>query len=171
MMTDPLTWSPINRAGGGGTQVRIHFSMVIWVFSPSCGAAIIRNHRVGQTACWLGCCSFSLAVHEFGHGLMAWWLGCEPEDVRHLAAGQHVRPDWGRAGRPTTCSSRWRCPMMTAAMVILAAIVLHFLTPIRLVSVRQQGRHGRAVPPGHWHPGVGVLRGLGGSAGSGTSTG
>jgi stage IV sporulation protein FB len=126
MMTDPLTWSPINLGRWAGTQVRIHFSMVIWVVLTLLGAAISQDHRVGQTACWLSLLLVALAAHEFGHGLMAWWLGCEPEEVRLWPLGNMFGPT-GPGRSSDNLLVALAGPMITAAIVIHAAIVLHFL--------------------------------------------
>ncbi len=52
-MTDPLTWSPINLGRWAGTQVRVHFFLIIYLATELLGAAVAKDHPVPQTACWL----------------------------------------------------------------------------------------------------------------------
>src|SRR2546426_307782 len=92
MMTDPLTWSPIYLGRWAGTQVRIHFLLIFYVASTLLLAAGSKDPPVLSTACWLGLLIGALALHEFGHAMMAWWLGAEPEEVRLWPLGNMVMP-------------------------------------------------------------------------------
>jgi Zn-dependent protease len=126
MMTDPLIWSPINLGRWGGTQVRIHFSLIAFVVVYLLGSALGPDHRVGPTACWLLLLLAALAIHEGGHALVAWWLGNEPDDVRLWPLGNMVGPT------PSSRSSDHVMvaiagPTVSAAMVVIAAVVLNAL--------------------------------------------
>lgn len=92
MMTDPLTWSPINLGRWGGTRVRVHFSLIAFVAAYLLGALLGPEHAVGPTACWLVLMILALAAHEAGHAAMSWWLGHEPDDVRLWPLGNMVGP-------------------------------------------------------------------------------
>jgi stage IV sporulation protein FB len=82
MMTDPLTWSPINLGRWSGTQVRVHIFLIVFVVLRLLNAAMAPDHTFVPTACWLGLLILALAVHELGHALMAKWLGCDRDEVR-----------------------------------------------------------------------------------------
>jgi Zn-dependent protease len=103
MMTDPLMWSPINLGRWFGVQVRVHGSLLVfvgyWLFS----AAITRHDPkatsphypewpIAHAAAWLLLLLAALAVHEFGHAIVASWFGTEPEDVRLWPLGSMVGP-------------------------------------------------------------------------------
>lgn len=126
MMTDPLTWSPINLGRWGGTQVRIHFSLIAFVVVYLLGAAIAPKHPVGPTACWLVLMLIALAIHEAGHAAMSWWLGSDPDDVRLWPLGNMVGP--APASRSTdNVLVALAGPAVSAALVIVCAIVLNAL--------------------------------------------
>jgi len=126
MMNDPLTWSPVNLGRWAGTHVRLHFSLLFFLAATLLGEAIGRDHNVGQTACWLGLLLVALAVHEFGHGLMAWWLGAEPEDVRLWPLGNLVGPSAPHRSADNLLVAL-AGPAASAAMALTSALALHAL--------------------------------------------
>jgi len=124
MMTDPLTWSPINLGRWGGTQVRLHFTLIVFAAVSLLGAALSSDHRVGQTACWLLLLLLALAAHEAGHAAVAWWQGNEPDDVRLWPLGNMVGPT------PSNRSSDNMMvvmggPIASAGLVVVTAVALN----------------------------------------------
>lgn len=118
MMTDPLSWSPINLGRWGGTQVRIHFFLVAYVVIELLMGTI--GGKPVSTACWLLMLLAALAAHEFGHAAMAWWLGAEPEEVRLWPLGNMVGPS--HPARPAdNILVALAGPAVSAAMVLTAA--------------------------------------------------
>src|SRR5262249_20241739 len=119
MMTDPLTWSPINLGRWAGTQVRVHFFLIVFVAVTLLGAAVGQDHRGGPPACWLALLLLALAAHELGHAAMAWWLGHEPDDVRLWPLGNMVGPS-PAARAPDNLLVALAGPAVSAALVIVA---------------------------------------------------
>src|SRR4051794_35216508 len=125
MMTDPLTWSPISLGRWSGTQVRVHFFLIVFVVFRLLSAAMAQGHPVVPTACWLGLLLLTLAVHELGHSLMAKWLGCERDEVRLWPLGNMVGP--GPASRSAdNALVSLAGPVINAAVVLVVAIGLNF---------------------------------------------
>jgi len=125
MMTDPLTWSPINLGRWSGTQVRVHLFLIVFVVFRLLSAAIAEGHPVLPTTCWLGLLLLTLAVHELGHALMATWLGCEREEVRLWPLGNMVGP--APSPRPgDNALVALAGPVTSAAVVLMVAIGLNF---------------------------------------------
>jgi Zn-dependent protease len=129
MMTDPLTWSPINLGRWAGTQVRVHFFLILFVAVTLLSAAVGSGPKVhhpatlGTTACWLTLLLLALALHEFGHAAMAWWLGAEPEEVRLWPLGNMVGPSHP-ARSPESLPVALAGPAASAAAVIVSAVAL-----------------------------------------------
>jgi Zn-dependent protease len=120
-----LTWSPINLGRWFGTQVRVHIFLIIFVLFRLLSAALSSEHALGPTACWLGLLFLALLVHELGHGLMAAWLGCEPEEVRLWPLGNMVGPA-PSSRSPDNALVALAGPMANAAVVLVSAIALSF---------------------------------------------
>jgi Zn-dependent protease len=125
MISDPLTWSPINLGRWFGTQVRVHIFLIIFVVFRLLSAAFSSEHAIKPTACWLGLLFLALVVHELGHLLLANWLGCEHEEVRLWPLGNMVGP------APSSRSSdnalvALAGPVTNAAIVLVTAIGLSF---------------------------------------------
>ena len=92
IMTDPLTWSPINLGRWSGTTVRVHIFLILFVVFELLERRAWRpDTRSPQTAAWLALLLLALAVHELGHAAMASWLGCRARRGPPLAAGQPGR--------------------------------------------------------------------------------
>jgi Zn-dependent protease len=126
MMTDPLTWSPINLGRWAGTQVRIHFFLILFVAVTLLTAAIGRDHRVVPTAGWLALLLAALAVHEAGHAVMAWWLGAEPDEVRLWPLGNMVGPSVSSRSADNLLVALGG-PIASTVMVLVTAVVLNLL--------------------------------------------
>ena len=126
MMTDPLTWSPINLGRWGGTQVRIHFSLIAFVAVTLLGALLGLDHQVGPTACWLALLMLALAAHEAGHAAMAWWLGQEPDDVRLWPLGNMVGPAPASRSNDNMFVAL-AGPVVNMALVLISALALSAL--------------------------------------------
>jgi stage IV sporulation protein FB len=126
MMTDPLTWSPINLGRWAGTQVRIHFFLILYVASTLLLAALSQDHPVLSTACWLGLLLLALAVHEFGHAAVAWWLGAEPEEVRLWPLGNMILPSSSSRSADHMLVAL-AGPFLSMVMVLLAAVSVNLL--------------------------------------------
>lgn len=125
MMTDPLTWSPINLGRWSGTQVRVHIFLIIFLAFRLLNAAMAPGHRVLPTACWLVLLLLTLLVHELGHALMATWLGSERDEVRLWPLGNMVGP--GASSRSVdNALVALAGPATSAAMVMVIAIGLNF---------------------------------------------
>jgi stage IV sporulation protein FB len=92
MMTDPLMWSPINLGRWFGAQIRVHIFLILFVVFELLNAAISSNTDIDRVACWLSLLLVALVVHEFGHAIVALWLGAEPDDVRLWPLGNMVGP-------------------------------------------------------------------------------
>jgi Zn-dependent protease len=125
MISDPLTWSPINLGRWFGTHVRIHIFLIVFVVFRVLSAALAPEHPVGPTACWLGLLFLALLVHELGHALMARWLSCEPEEVRLWPLGNMVGPA-PASKSPDNALVALAGPITSAAIVLLTAIGLNF---------------------------------------------
>ena len=124
MMTDPLTWSPINLGRWAGTQVRVHIFLVVFLGVTLLNAAVSKDTTVGETAGWLGLLLLALAVHELGHALAAWWVGAEPEEVRLWPLGNMVGPA-AAARASDNALVIFAGPAANAAVVLVAAVVLN----------------------------------------------
>jgi Zn-dependent protease len=96
-MTDPLTWSPISLGRWFGTQVRIHFFLIVFVVLQLLSSALAKPDPPGsrpftESACWILLLFGALIVHELGHALMASRLGYERDEVRLWPLGNMVTP-------------------------------------------------------------------------------
>jgi Zn-dependent protease len=123
MTTDPLTWSPINLGRWGGTQVRVHFSLIVFVIVYLLGGLVGPEHRLGPTACWLALLLLTLAVHEAGHALAVWQLGAETEEVRLWPLGNLVGPSPSSRSNDHVLAAI-AGPAVSAAMVVACALAL-----------------------------------------------
>jgi Zn-dependent protease len=121
MMTDPLTWSPINLGRWSGTHVRVHIFLIIFVAFRLLNAAMAQDHPVGPTLCWLGLLLLALAIHELSHALMASWLGCEHEEVRLWPLGNMVGPSTASRTADNALVAL-AGPIASFALVLLTAI-------------------------------------------------
>src|SRR3954452_15008969 len=92
MMTDPLTWSPINLGRWSGTPVRVHIFLIVFVVFRLLNAAMTPELPVLPTVAWLGLLLLTLVVHELGHASMATWLGLERDEIRLWPLGNMVGP-------------------------------------------------------------------------------
>jgi stage IV sporulation protein FB len=98
-MTDFLTWSPISLGRWLGTVVRVHLILIIFVVLRLLTAAVSPAAK-GEprpflgTACWLGLLLLSLALHELGHAVTAYWLDCDQEEVHLWPLGSLVGPSF-----------------------------------------------------------------------------
>ena len=92
MMTDPLTWSPLNLGRWGGTQVRVHITLILFLATSLLHAALSPSVGLLETTAWLGLLLAALALHEAGHALVAWWMGADPEDIHLWPLGNMVGP-------------------------------------------------------------------------------
>jgi Zn-dependent protease len=125
MMTDPLTWSPINLGRWSGTQVRVHIFLIVFVVFRLLNAAMAPGHPLLPTASWLGLLLLTLAIHELGHALMAKWLGIERDEVRLWPLGNMVGPS--PMSRPAdNALIALAGPVANAAVVLSIAIGLNF---------------------------------------------
>jgi Zn-dependent protease len=125
MMTDPLTWSPINLGRWFGTPVRLHFFLIVFVVLRLLGAALAPGFPVGPTSAWILLLLLALALHELGHALMANWLGCERDEVRLWPLGNMVGP--AQAARSAdNALVALAGPATSAAIVLVTAVILHF---------------------------------------------
>jgi Zn-dependent protease len=125
MMTDPLTWAPINLGRWSGTQVRVHIFLIVFVVFRLLNAAMAPGHPLLPTAAWLGLLLLTLAVHELGHALMAKWLGTERDEVRLWPLGNMVGP--GPMSRSAdNALVALAGPVINAAVVLTIAIGLNF---------------------------------------------
>src|SRR5947209_8452748 len=127
MMTDPLTWSPINLGRWSGTQVRVHIFLIVFVVFRLLNAAMSpeRAQALGPTVCWLGLLLLALAVHELGHALMALWLGCDRDEVRLWPLGNMVGPSTSARSADNALVAL-AGPITSASVVLLMAIGLNF---------------------------------------------
>jgi len=124
-MTDPLTWSPISLGRWSGTQVRVHFFLIVFVVFRLLSAAMAQGHPILPTAGWLSLLFLTLAVHELGHSLMARWLGVERDEVRLWPLGNMVGP--GPMSRSAdNALVALAGPVTNAAVVLVVAIGLSF---------------------------------------------
>jgi len=123
MTTDPLTWSPINLGRWGGTVVRVHVALIIFVACSLLGAAVGQGSAVLPTACWLGLLILALAAHEFGHAATAHWLGAEPEEVRLWPLGNMVGPTAGSRSNDNVLVALGG-PALSASLVLATALAL-----------------------------------------------
>ncbi len=123
-MTDPLTWSPINLGRWSGTQVRVHFFLIVFVLFRLLSAIMAPDHPVAQTICWLGLLIVALAIHELGHALMASWLGVETEDVRLWPLGNLVGPSSSVRSSENAVVA-FAGPLTSALMVLSAALTVY----------------------------------------------
>src|SRR4051794_41822163 len=92
MMTDPLTWSPISLGRWSGTQVRVHFFLIVFVVFRLLNAAMAPNHPWQETSCSLGLVFVTLAVHYLGRAGMSPRLGGGTEESRPRPLGNRVGP-------------------------------------------------------------------------------
>jgi stage IV sporulation protein FB len=92
MMTDPLTWSPINLGRWGGAQVRVHITLILFLATSLLHAVLSRSVGMLETVAWLTLLLVALALHEAGHALVSWWMGAEPEDIHLWPLGNMVGP-------------------------------------------------------------------------------
>jgi Zn-dependent protease len=125
MISDPLTWSPINLGRWSGTQVRVHIFLIIFVVFRLLGAALAPEHALRPTVAWLGLLLLALAVHELGHALMASWLGCDREDVRLWPLGNMVGPAPASRSADNALVAL-AGPITSAAVVLVTAVGLGF---------------------------------------------
>jgi Zn-dependent protease len=125
MISDPLTWSPINLGRWFGTQVRVHIFLIIFVVFRLLSAALSSERALVPTTCWLGLLFLALLVHELGHLLVAAWLGCETEDVRLWPLGNMVGPS-PPSRSPDNALVVLAGPAANAAVVLVTAIGLSF---------------------------------------------
>jgi Zn-dependent protease len=121
MMTDPLTWSPINLGRWAGVHVRVHIFLIVFVVFRLLNAAMAPGHPVGPTVAWLSLLMLALAVHELGHALMATWLGTEHEDVRLWPLGNLVGPTVPSRSADNALVAL-AGPTVNAAVVLMTAI-------------------------------------------------
>ncbi|MFO0906962.1 MAG: hypothetical protein U0794_01130 [Isosphaeraceae bacterium] len=127
-MNDPLTWSPISLGRWAGTHVRIHISLILFAAITLLGAAIGTGHRVVPTVAWLGLLLVALLIHELGHALAAAWLNVDPDEVRLWPLGNVIGPPGpGRSMGNDHIIVSVAGLAMSAAMVLVAAVVLSFL--------------------------------------------
>jgi Zn-dependent protease len=124
MMTDPLTWSPINLGRWFGTQVRIHYFLIVFVVLSLLSALLSGGPATAATAAWIALLFLALFVHELGHALMAAWLGCEHDEVRLWPLGNMVGPVQA-ARTADNALVALAGPAASAAVVLITAIVLH----------------------------------------------
>jgi Zn-dependent protease len=124
MISDPLTWSPINLGRWSGTQVRVHIFLILFVVFRLLSAALTPGHAVVATAGWLGLLLLALAIHELGHALAASWLGADREDVRVWPLGNMVgaSPASRSADNALVALAG---PVTSAAVVLVTAIWLN----------------------------------------------
>ncbi len=126
-MSDPMTWSPISLGRWLGTSVRVHFFLIAFV-GFELFWAVLRNsfeRSLAPTACWLGLLLIALAVHEFGHAWMAWWLGSDQDVVRIWPLGNLVNPIHGpRSGEHLLVAMAG--PVTSGAVYLASALLLHF---------------------------------------------
>ena len=133
-MSDPLTWSPISLGRWLGTTVRVHFVLLAFLgFELLVG--LIQNPTEGTlapTACWLALLLLALAIHEFGHAWMAWWLGTEQDVVRIWPLGNLVSPIHSpRSSEHLIVALAG--PAVSGAMFLITALSLHFGAGAHLV--------------------------------------
>ncbi len=123
MMTDLLTWSPINLGRWAGTQVRLHITLIMFV-GFALLSEVLGGHRLRPTAAWIVLLLAALAIHELGHALVAWWTGSDPEEVRLWPLGNMVGPS--ASSRST---ESWIVPLgglaASLAMVVITALALN----------------------------------------------
>src|SRR5262245_55502620 len=96
-MSDPLTWSPISLGRWFGTRVRVHYFLLLYVFYRLLMSLLSPGTEgpIEQVACRLGLLLLVLVLHELGHAITAWWLGCDQEDVHLWPLGNLVGPPSG----------------------------------------------------------------------------
>jgi stage IV sporulation protein FB len=125
MMTDPLTWSPIHLGRWGGTQIRIHVFLIVFVVFRFLNAAIDQEHAFLSTAVWLGLLLLALAAHELGHALVAAWLEYEHDEIRLWPLGDMSTVSPSTTSRPVdTMLIAIAGPLVNLFIVIVTAIVL-----------------------------------------------
>ncbi len=93
-MSDPFSWS-VNLGRWGGTQVRVHFLLILFAGFSVLDAAYSKDstgHPVLQTLLWIGLLLVALAWHELGHALFASRSGFEPEDLKLWPLGNFAPP-------------------------------------------------------------------------------
>jgi Zn-dependent protease len=125
MLSDLLTWSPINLGTWFGTRVRIHFFLIVFIAFQLLSAALAPGHKVLPTACWLTLLVAALVLHELGHAAMALWLGCEHEEVRLWPLGNMVGPS-STARSPDHALVALAGPVTSASVVLMTAVGLNF---------------------------------------------
>jgi Zn-dependent protease len=125
MISDPLTWSPINLGRWSGTQVRVHIFLILFVVFRLLAAALAPGHAVVPTAAWLALLILALAIHELGHALMATWLGTDREDVRLWPLGNMVGPS-PHSRSADNALVALAGPVTSLVVMLVSAIALNF---------------------------------------------
>ena len=90
-MADLLTWS-IDLGRLSRTRIQVHLSLIAFLAIGLLQASVSNSGALGTTAAALGLLLVALAIHEFGHLLVAGWLGSEPEEVRIWPLGDLPSP-------------------------------------------------------------------------------
>ena len=125
MMTDPLTWSPINLGRWFGTPVRIHFSLIVFLVLGLLGAALGgKGLSFPATSAWLLLLLLTLILHELGHALMARRVGYEQDEVRLWPLGNMVGPVQA-ARTAENALVALAGPVVNLLVVLTAAVALH----------------------------------------------
>ena len=129
VMTDPLTWSPINLGRWFGTLVRVHIFLIVFVVLRLLTSALTKPEPAGsrplnESACWMLLLFAALIVHEFGHALMAARLGYERDEVRLWPLGNMVTPSVAArsSDHPLVILAG---PAANLIVVLLSAVGLH----------------------------------------------
>jgi Zn-dependent protease len=126
MMTDPLTWSPINLGRWFGTPVRVHFFLIAFIVLRLLGAVLTGGLLpIAATSAWILLLLLALILHELGHALMAHWLGCERDEIRLWPLGNMVGPVQAARSADNALIAL-AGPATSAAIVLITAIGLNF---------------------------------------------
>jgi Zn-dependent protease len=97
-MSDFLTWS-ISLGRWGGTQVRLHITLVLLAAIAVFQASVAPSHPVLPTVAQLALLGLALAWHEAGHAAFAARVGVERDDLRLWPLGNFQGPSTSTAGR------------------------------------------------------------------------
>src|SRR5512135_276610 len=125
MMTDLLTWSPINLGRWFGTPVRVHSFLIAFIVLRLLGAALTGGLLpIATTSAWILLLLLALILHELGHALMASWLGCDRDEVRLWPLGNLVGP--AQAARSAdNALVALAGPATSGALVLITALGLN----------------------------------------------
>ena len=128
MMIDFLSWSPISLGRWAGTQVRVHFLLILFIASKLLQVAMGPDPRARflSTLAWLSLLLLVLAIHELAHLAMAARFGIETDEVRIWPLGSMVGPTPSyRSQEPIAVGLAG--PAINLLMVVGSAIVLGML--------------------------------------------